>query len=149
MVVKKNIVYIIFAFLILMDNCFYLINTDAIHVTGSFAYSDIWLVAFALFFFWQFVKYIRIHGGIKYKEKYLIAALCILIFVSAYQQTKLTGQGLNLGIRPQRNYLIILLSYFPIRKLFALKRIDPEEVMQGLMKLGTFAAAIYILQKLV
>ena len=95
------------------------------------------------------MKYIRIHEGIKYKEKYLIAALCILVFVSAYQQTKLTGQGLNLGIRPQRNYLIILLSYFPIRKLFALKKFDPEEVMQGLMKLGTFAAAIYILQKLV
>lgn len=149
MVVKKNIVYIIFAFLILMDNCFYLINTDAIHITGSFAYSDIWLVAFALFFFWQFVKYIRIHEGIKYKEKYLIIALCILVFVSAYQQMKLTGQGLNLGIRPQRNYLIILLSYFPIRKLFALKKLDPDEVMQGVMKLGTFAAALYILQKLV
>lgn len=149
MIVRKNIVYVIFAFLILMDNCFYLVNTDAIHVTGSFAYSDIWLVAFALFFFWQFVKYIRVRDGVNYKEKYLIIALCILVFISAYQQMKLTGQSLNLGVRPQRNYLIILLSYFPIRKLLALKKIDPEEVMQGLMKLGTFAAAVYVLQKLV
>lgn len=149
MVVRKKIVYIIFAFLILMDNCFYLINTDAIHVTGSFAYSDIWLIAFALFFFWQFVKYIRIRKGVQYKEKYLIIALCILVFVSAYQQMKLTGQGFNLGVRPQRNYLLVLLSYFPIRKLIALKKIDSEELIQGLMKLGTFAAAVYILQKLV
>lgn len=149
MVVRKKIVYIIFAFLILMDNCFYLINTDAIHVTGSFAYSDIWLIAFALFFFWQFLKYIRIREGVQYKEKYLIIALCILVFISAYQQMKLTGQGFNLGVRPQRNYLLVLLSYFPIRKLIALKKIDSEELIQGLMKMGTFAAAVYILQKLV
>ena len=148
MILKKNIIYIILAFLVLMDKCFYLIDTDAIHVTGSFAYSDIWLVFFALFFFWQFVKYIRIRDAIKYKEKYLIVALCLLVFISAYQQMKLTGQNLNLGVRPQRNYLLILFSYFPIRKLFALKKIDPEEVIQGLMKLGTFAAAVYILQKL-
>lgn len=120
MVVRKKKVYIIFAFLILMDNCFYLINTDAIHVTGSFAYSDIWLIAFALFFFWQFVKYIRIREGVQYKEKYLIIALCILVFISAYQQMKLTGQGFNLGVRPQRNYLLVLLSYFPMCSIYRL-----------------------------
>lgn len=148
MVLKKNKIYVILLFILLMDNCFYLVNTDAIHVTGAFAYSDMWLVAFFLYFGWQMIKYIRVRTDSGYGYKYLVALLCVFVFVSAFQQLKLTGQSVNLGIRPQRNYLVVLLSYFPIRKLISLRKIDGQKILSGLMKLGTFAAGVYILQKL-
>ena len=146
--IKKNINYVFLIFVLLMDNCLYLVNTDLIHITGSFAYSDIWLIAFILYFFWQYIKNIKRPMNGKYKQKFLVCALCILVVISALQQTRLTGQSLNMGIRPQRNYLIILLAYFPIRKLMDLKKISIEHLFLGLMKLGTIAACFYITQKL-
>lgn len=144
--IKKNIEYIILLFIFLMDNGFYLINADSIHITGAFSYSDIWLFMYILFFGWQFIKYI--HFKVRYKQKYFIIILCLLVVISAIQQMRLTGQNIWLGIRPQRNYLIILLSYFPIRKLFMKNRIDIKKLIKGLMYVGGVAALIYISQKL-
>lgn len=144
--IKKNADLIILLFIFLMENCFYTIDTDAIHVVGSFAYSDLWLILYAVYFGWQSIKYLRTE--VEYRYKYLILLLCLFTVVSALQQMRLTGQSFSLGIRPQRNYLIILLSYFPIRKLIHLKKINKDQLFRGFMILGTFSALLYVLQKL-
>ena len=87
-----------------MDNCFYLVNTDAIHVTDAFAYSDMWLVVFFLYFGWQMIKYIRVHTDSGYGYKYLVAISCVFVFASAFQQLKLTGQNVPWKERIRSSY---------------------------------------------
>lgn len=144
--IKDNIEVIILVFLFLMENCFYLINTGKINISGKFAYSDIWLVLYVSYFFLQFIKYCRIKCTYEFKWPLLI--LCVMTIVAAIQEMRLTGQNFNLGLRPQRNYLIILLSYFPIRKLFAENKIDINKLLKLLMVVGTLSASLYIFQKI-
>ena len=144
--VKRSMGAIILLFVVLMENCFYTVDADAINVAGSIAYSDFWLVLFALYFLWKFVKHIK--TKVEYQHKYLILILCFFTLIAARQQAELTGQSFMLGLRPQRNYLIILLSYFPIRKLVHLGKLDKNQLFQGFMVLGTFSGMLYIFQKL-
>lgn len=144
--IKENIEWIILIFLFLMENCFYLVNTEKINIPGKVAYSDIWLVIYLSYFFLQFLKYYRIKCSYEFKLPILI--LCVMTIVAAIQEMWLTGQSFHLGLRPQRNYLIILLSYFPIRKLFAENKIDVNKLLKLLMVVGTLSASLYIFQKI-
>ncbi len=145
--IRNNIEAIILVFLFLMENCFYLVNTGKINISGKFAYSDIWLVIYLSYFFLQFIKYCRIECT--YEFKWPILILCAMTLVASIQEMWLTGQNFNLGLRPQRNYLIILLSYFPIRKLFAKNKIDIDKLLKSLMIVGTLSASLYIFQKII
>ena len=144
--VKKNSVTIIMIFMILLENCFYLIDTNSIHITGAFAYSDIWLAGLFFYSGYQWIKYLRLKTECSFRTE--IGILVGLIFISAYQQMKLTGQSMTLGLRPQRNYLIILLAYFPLRKMFVSGKINSEELLDSMLKVGTFSATLYLIQKL-
>ena len=143
--IRKNAVTIMTFFIILMENVFYLIDTEAIHIAGAFAYSDIWLVLLIFYFGYHLLKYRKLKT--KYYFGIQVAILVILVFISALQQNSLTGQSLWLGIRPQRNYLLILLTYFPMRKMFATMKIKVDELMNALLTVGTFSAGFFLLQK--
>lgn len=111
---KKDQPWFVILFIFLMENCFKPINTDSINISGSFAYSDIWLGLFILFFGLKYIKCLPM------KSKYTYSALLILMELSyciaAIQQNFYTGQSVSLGIRPQRNFMIILLLYFVIKE---------------------------------
>lgn len=145
--VKDNIEALILVFLFLMENCFYLINTGKINISGKFAYSDIWLVIYIIVFSLQFVNCFRTKCS--YAFKWPVLVLCAMVLIAAIQEMRLTGQPFNLGVRPQRNYIMILLSYFPLRKLFARKKVNVERLLKSFMIMGTVSAFVYILQKVV
>lgn len=138
---------IIAMFIIAMQNCFFFINTNKINIAGKFAYSDIWLIIYIIFFGLMSIKYC-FKGEKKYYFGGIVFLLAFLVFVSAYQQKKYTGQSLGLGIRPQRIYLFILLSYFPITQLFRRKKIDIDSLVQIIYFCGLISAVIFIIQKL-
>lgn len=143
--IKNNLEAIILIFVFFMENCFYLIDTSKINISGKFAYSDIWLIIYCIIFFLQFIKYLR--AKCTYEFIWPILILCVMTIVAATQEMQLTGQSFNLGLRPQRNYIVILLSYFPLRKLFDKGKINVDCLLNSLMIMGTVSAIIYILQK--
>ena len=146
---KKNnkFIYLIIIFLI-MQNAFFFINTKEINVSGKFAYADIWLILYVICFGLLFIKYC-IKSKTKYSFGGIILLLSSLVLISAIQQNFITGQSLSLGIRPQRYYLMILLSYFPIKQLFLRNKIDENVLIDFLFKLGLFSAILFIFQKIV
>lgn len=144
---KKDHTWFVILFIFLMENCFKLINTNSINISGVFAYSDIWLGLFILFFGLKYIKYLPI------KSKYTYSALLILMelscCVAAIQQNFYTGQSISLGIRPQRNFMIILLSYFVIRKMSDHLDINWDKLLNAMLLWGTLSAVLYIAQKIV
>lgn len=145
--IRKDYTAVLLIFLFLMENCFYLINTSKINISGKFAYSDIWLVLLTVVLGYAFFKYRKTKTT--YQYAYIILALCLLTFTSAIQQNRITGQPLMLGFRPQRVYFMLLLSYFPIRKLIERKKLGVERLISGIYKLGIVSALLYILQVLI
>ena len=145
--IRKDYTSLLLIFLFLMENCFYLINTSKINILGKFAYTDIWMIFLILVLLYAFFKYRK--AKTTYQYSYIILALCLLTFTSAIQQNRITDQPLMLGFRPQRLYFVLLLSYFPIRKLIGSKKLDIERLIYGIYKLGIMSALLYILQVLV
>lgn len=133
-------------FIFFMENCFYLLNISEINISGSFAYSDIWLIVYLVF--WCYILYKLRKKKCVYKFKKTILFFCILIFIAALQEYYLTGQSLSLGIRGQRTILIIFLSYFAIRKFIFIKNLDANKLLNAFMLIGVFSALIYIFQKI-
>lgn len=145
--IRKDYTGVLLIFLFLMENCFYLINVSEINISGKFAYSDIWLILFTVVLGYAFFKYRKTKTT--YQYVYIILVLCLLTFTSAIQQNRITGQSLMLGFRPQRVYFMLLLSYFPIRKLIERKKLNVERLISGIYKLGIVSALLYILQVLI
>ena len=130
----------------LMENCFRLINTNVINISGVFAYSDIWLGIFVLYFGLQFIKFIPTKSKCAYSV--FIVLMEVSCLVAAIQQNYYTGQSVSLGIRPQRNFMLILLAYFVIRKMSDHRQINWNKLMDSLMLWGTLSAVLCIAQKL-
>jgi O-antigen ligase len=131
-----------------MKNCLYLINVSEINIPGVFNYSDLWLALYIIYNGFWAIKLKNFHAG-KPKFTFIILGMTLLCVLSAYQSYKLTGQPISLGLRPQRFYIVILLSYFVIRKLFYIKKIEVKSVLNSFVYLGIFEAVISIIQQLV
>lgn len=143
---KKDYTWTIVVFIFLMENCFKLINTDTVNISGAFAYSDIWLGLFILYFGIKFVKFSKMKdGGLFFTFIVLIEVMCV---VAAVQQKYYTSQPISLGIRPQRNFMIILLSYFVITKMSEKEEINWEKLFDYFVVWGTVSSILYIIQKL-
>ena len=144
--IKRDYSLVCIFFLIAMEQFMYLININKFNVRGSFNYDILWLFLFILTYLYTSIKYSKIKCNYKFGID-AFAVIC-LVLIAAYQCFKLTGQPIFIGFRPQRNLFFIMLAYFPIRKLFAINKIDEKVVFKGIFVLGIVQCIIYILQQL-
>lgn len=135
-------------FLFLMKNCLYLVDTSLISVVGVISYADIWLVLYVLYMFYIAFKYRNIRVGIPYFALEIIAVIVICI-LSAFQAHRLFGQSIVLGIRPQRFFIVIMLSYFPMRKLLVAEKMDLEKLKKAIISFALIEAVLSIIQQFV
>lgn len=141
-------VTLIVIFMFLMKNCLYLLDTSLINVSGAINYADIWLVLYVIYTLYIAFKYRRIKTGMPYFVFETIAVI-ILCILSAYQANRLFGQSIILGIRPQRFFIVIMLSYFTIRKLFIAEKINIEKLKRAIINFALLEAVLSIIQQLV
>lgn len=141
-------VTLIVIFMFLMKNCLYLLDTSLINVPGVINYADMWLVLYVIYILYIAFKYRRIKTGTPYFALEVIAIIIICI-LSAVQANRLFGQPLGLGIRPQRFFIVIMLSYFPMRKLFAAEKVNIEKLKKAIINFALIEAVLSIIQQLV
>lgn len=134
LVKKKDLNTLILGLLlILMCHVMYLINI----VDG------IWILLFILFFGYNYVRYF----GVKIKNSQYTSIIIlglIMVFLSAFMAHYNVGQPITLGIDGQKIFLIILLSYFSLRKLLSRKMINLEFFEKIIVGIGIIECFIYI-----
>lgn len=142
---KKIRALILIIFIILMQEFMYLIDVNKISV-GPFKYSDIWLVFFILYFLYQEINNKK-NNQLKNKFSKEIIILCIFVLIASIQSFRIIGQPIIQGLTPQRNFLILLLSYFPIRKLFNKEKICEKTFFKGILFIGLIQVILYCIQQ--
>jgi len=139
-----NSYFIIFVF-VLMEHCFYLINTDTFRII-FLNYAMTWFLLFMAGIVLLYIRYRLNRKSVRMYFSSDVSALIVLAIISIVQCNFLIGQPLSMGFAPQRNYIFILVSYFTIRKLIALDKIDINTVVNGLLFCGVLSVIIYWLQ---
>ena len=81
---------------------------------------------------------------VKYRFKWIMIFSVFLVFLSSIQSYRLYGQGIGLGIRPQRYFLVFALSYFPIRKLMGNEILAYEKIEKLIYKVGIAEIILYL-----
>lgn len=98
----------------------------------------IWIIAVTLHY--------KKANGVKYRFKWVMVFSVFLVLLSSIQSYRLYGQGIGLGIRPQRYFLVFALSYFPIRKLMANEILSYKKVERLIYKVGIAEIFLYLAQ---
>lgn len=107
-------------------------------IDGFLVIATVWIIGVTLHY--------SDKNRVKYRFKWIMAFTIILVILSSIQSKRLYGQGIGLGIRPQRYFLIWALSYFPIRKLMANSIVSYEKVEKLIYKVGIAEIILYIAQ---
>ena len=138
--IRKTVLHILFLLLLLaITKNFFDIIPDEWQMT-NIATITLLIISIIILFLYQ-------TNNVTYKFGGYILALIICVVISAVQEKNLFGQPILMGILPQRTFLVALISYFPMRKLFSIKKINVEWFFHGLMYLGTLSCLLYIVQK--
>lgn len=129
------------------ENCFYLVNADAINISGVLNYTDIFVLLAMLFcvLVYTQVGYLtteRLHF------KWVIIGVIVLSIISSIQSYLLYGQSFTTGLRPQRFWIIWGLLYFPLRQLLAQKIFDVDDIIKLIFVVGTIEIVLYTAQYL-
>lgn len=131
---KKNLnTLIIGLLLILMCHLMYLINIM----------DGIWILLFVLFFGLSYLRYFRIKIN-KSKFTSIILLGIIMVFLSSFMAHYNVGQPIIFGIDGQKIFLIIILSYFPLRKLLSKKQLNLELLEKIIVGMGIVECFVYI-----
>lgn len=140
LVFKKDSIVItsIMLFILMFGNFFHVINSEGI-------LPDLFLLIYGIWCIWQAIK--LFNYKVKYAFRPFILMLIISVFIAIIQAYNVNGQPFLLGLRPQRGYLILLLSYFPIRKLFFVYDIDIEKLFKKMMFWASLSTLLYFLCK--
>ncbi|WP_297420729.1 O-antigen ligase family protein [Clostridium sp.] len=131
--------------LILIENCFFLIDVNSVNIKGIFNYDDIPLALSIIWSFYVLIKYRDIKVE-KYRLKYQILFVPVLVIISSIRGQQLYGQSMLLGIRPQRFFLLLFLMYFPFCKFLHADERNKVDLEKVLYKLGVIALIIYTTQ---
>lgn len=135
---------IITIFLLLSENLLYLIDVDAINISGSLNYKDFYLIPFIIIFIhFYFIN----RNKTNYKFGMIIILLLLFVVISSVQARINFGQPFSLGLRPQRGYFLMLLSYFPLKKLFSKYPELISIITKNIMVIGSIAAIMYLFQQ--
>ena len=95
----------------------------------------IWILLFVLFFGLSYLRYFRIKTD---KPEYtsIISLGLVMVLFSTFRAYYNVGQPIIFGIDGQKIFLIMLLSYFPLRKLLSRKLINLELLEKIIMGMG-------------
>ena len=140
--------WIIACFLILMENCFYFIDVDSFPL----GYSDLWLLILVAYYGYQYLKRSNRRvstGGRKYNYKPVMWLLVLIVLVSSMQAFLEYDQSIFLGLRPQRRFLFVPLTYYGLRLQFNYKEINFENIETIIIKLGIIQSILYCIQQAV
>lgn len=113
--------YFLILVFVLMEQCFYLINTNTFRII-FLNYAMLWFLFFVGGIALLYIQYRLNKKNVRMYFSSDVVALIIVALVSVVQCNFLIGQPLAMGFAPQRNYIFILISYFIIRKLTALDK---------------------------
>lgn len=126
--------------LILNSRIFYLVNIDVLTIS----YTDITLLCVLLFIAYVMVKFwpIQVH----YRYRIFILAIIPLVISSSYMATIQYEQPLSMGILPQRGWLVWMLAYFPLVKLFRNNRINVDSIIAMMYKIAIVYLTVISIQ---
>lgn len=144
--ISVNIKYYIFLsiLIILAKNGFYLWEDNQYLIFGYIKYADLGLV-----FATCFVVYVGINCGLKMgsgRYDYYIFFYIILTIIASFTATIIYGQSLARGFFAQRVQIFWFLTYFPIRRLLQLKKIESKSVINLLYFFALYELFICTLQ---
>ncbi|MBG9367202.1 hypothetical protein [Streptococcus sp. NLN64] len=141
---SRLIEFALLFFVLLFGNVFHIIpkNFTIAFLTSADAY----LLLFSVFIFVVYLGISDKKG--KWQFGFSFLYLIVSLFVATYQSYNISGQSLILGIRAQREFLILLLSYFPLRKIVEYYEVDFENLLENLLRLGAFSTLFFMSQKL-
>lgn len=140
----KILLYII---VIGCENCFYLIDTDAVNISGIFNYLDFFIVLSAVFFALVYIRYGKKHCDFKFK--WLILSVIPLSVLASIQANILFGQPFVMGLRPQRFWIVWGLLYFPIRRMMEVKKLTVDDLIKMVFVIGTVEIILFSLQYII
>ncbi|MDQ0974610.1 hypothetical protein QFZ31_004488 [Neobacillus niacini] len=131
--------YLLFIATIIFFNlqCFYLVDTSIVP-TGDIAV--LLEVGFMVYVFYK----CRITEKRKYTWIFILPLF--LVLTSSYMAYLSYGQPLLLGIRAQRHWIMAMLMYFPLSRLFKSGRLKIEQVFDLLSKLNFIFICLILAQ---
>lgn len=145
---KYPILFAIFIFL--MEQGFYFIETSAISVRGAINYDDFWLLGYLIF-----IALLMIRNGVSLSRinvsgagKYFLL-LIVAVLISGITSMAYLGESPIEGLRSQRWFFFIILSYFPISKAFYRHEIDYKTVEDMIVVVGALESIIYLVQYMI
>lgn len=133
-------------FLFLTKNCLYLLDTSAINIMGKLNYADFWLGLFIIYAGYIFFTYTDTKEG-EPLFKYNIIAVVVICLLASFQAHRLFGQSMSWGIRPQRFFVVIILSYFALRKIFVEELLDIDTMQRVIINFAIIEAVMSIIQQ--
>ncbi len=137
--------YFVVAFFVMLENLFYLINTDTFSILGVLNYAMLWFWIFVIYYVYKF--FTTKSPKIRSLFSTDVLALILLTIISSYTAYKYVGQPMFHGFMPQRNYIFILLSYFALRKIFLDdNNIDLEKTKNMILFVGVLSILLYSIQ---
>ena len=106
--------------------------------------SDIVLIECLIFILYVEIKYCKIKvKSSKYEFKWFIILLVPLIIMSSIRSYQLYGQAIMLGIRAQRMIFALYFMYFPLSKLYNIKKINRSDIEKMIYSIGTIQMILY------
>lgn len=134
--------------LVMMENCFYLIDVDSINIAGFFNYNLIWQFYCCVLIVAEICWLASKKSWVRVPFWGAFAFILLTIVVAAVRCQQLTGQPLANGLFPQRGYALMTLCFFFVYPAIVYRLIDVQKVLTAIVVLGCFASALYLAQAL-
>lgn len=144
---NKIELFLFAAIVILSENAFYLVSSDKINASNSVHLDDYGMVLFVIWAYIVFRRYKDVKVD-KYRFKWLVLFIFILVIVSSVRAFQLYGQPIFMGIRPQRMFMVLFLAYFPLMKVLKGNKDFYFRLQKILFVVGGLELVLYTVQYL-
>lgn len=134
---------------ILMEHLFYLVDSDNIEFLGFIKYSYIWVFIYVIIVGYIYLMHRQWEKKVSYHFGVEIAFLAVLSLTQSLRGHITFDQPLIDGIIGQGRFLLVILGYYPIHKLYVDDIIDDKIFDKCLVFFGIVAFTIYLLQIMV
>lgn len=143
---KINYNYVLAIFLFMFENCFYMVRSD-LNFFGFISFLDIVTILYILFLSPFIFKKKQKNSTNNYSK--FVFFICFIPLISSYMQFKYSGQAYMLGLLPQRYFIILMLSYFPLKKMLDENVINIDKIFKLVILLSVISSSIFLFQKFI
>ena len=141
---KKDLITIIFIiFFCLFENIFYLVDTTKIRIGGMYIYDNLCQMLFIITMFLISAKIKTRYPNSIFK--YDVIALIVLSFISSITAYIYVAQPIKEGLLQQSSFILILLAYFPIRKIILSENFNYDLFKRNFIKIGYITIILALL----